>query len=170
MAWLLSKRAIEKLRRISSWIDNFEGDGVSNAPENATVTSRSFQDFVQSGSPPIAEVVWVKITEASLSAVSNQWEYTGIEQRRIDGGWKQPANARTFTGIRNSIEAENDGTGTEGGTGTIEMGVDTDGATISLEAFGGGGPRVRMWIETDYRGGKKLYTIQVPNPLGVACG
>jgi hypothetical protein len=118
-----------------------------------------------------AMVFWAKITGSAANG-DNKWKYAWTEQQRTADGFHDLSGGRSGTTSANpaynSIEANNDDTGTQGNSIDIDGAVFDDNSGLAIQPVGGD-PVVRMYADIA-DDGSTVYSFEYVNAVDGACG
>lgn len=160
------KRALDRVFRK---LRNISGPGVSNTPESVTIRG-SVEGQSQLSDAVPGTWCWAKITgNATIS--TNRWKYAWTEQNRTATGFEDMTSGRSGTTSAdfaiNSIEANNDGTGTQGNSIDIDGAVFTDNTGLEIQPVEGE-PVVRLWFDVA-SDGTTVPTFEYVNAIDGEC-
>lgn len=110
---------------------------------------------------------WGRVTGNTADG-TNKWTYAVTEQTQSASGFADLTDGRNLTGVLNTAEANNDGTGTQGNSIDIDGTVFDDNTSLAIQPVEGD-PVV--WVVRTYdTDGTALYAFQYENAVDGPCG
>lgn len=143
------------------WAAPLLNNGATDADENAIV----LVDLNLDGRS--ASGFYGLVGTASDDA-TNVWTYAITEQVPVAGGYAGLTNGRSLTGVRNSIEANNSGSGVQGNSIDLDGQVFTDNSGLEVQPIEGA-PVV--WVRRYQTSASSYeYRVEYVNAIDGECG
>lgn len=111
---------------------------------------------------------WARVDSSSANG-TNKWTYDVVEQEQTASGWSALTNGRSVSAVLNSVEANNDGTGTQGNSIDIDGTVFDDNTSLAIQPVEG---LPVVWVVRTYdkTTGDAVYGFQYENAIDGPCG